>query len=389
MPQSKRRITWGLGLGLLAWQCFFPLSATADGSRTALIGFAARLSDSLAQSARQGTELAVEEANQQRYPESEPIQFVLLAQDDQGNPHLAVNVARYFVKSRVAGVIGHWSSESILAAGRTYEEAGIAQINFTSSSSQVTRQGYQTSFRVIGGTADLAVSLADAAIDVLQGQRVAIIGNDSAYSVALSNSLAAEVVARSKKVLERTTISAKTSDFNAVLKAAVDEHADVIVFSAYVVQLGAFVKAVKRLGIKAKILLTSGASNQNVTAEDNGNFYVLEPDIQQEHCRSWKTFEQKFQRRFGRPSTTYARYAYNATNTLIQAVRQADVVNGLPVTLALHKIHYMGLSGAIMFDQAGNSINPAYTLYHFEAPGWRAVQFFSPDQRKIGQCIKG
>jgi branched-chain amino acid transport system substrate-binding protein len=397
MPQNRGRIMRRLGAGLLLWLGVLAAAITgtataADDGRTALIGFAGRLSDVLAQSARQGAELAVAEANQQRSDEADPIRFVLSAQNDQGNPNLALNVARYFVKSHVAGVIGHWSTEAALAVASTYEAAGIPQINFNSSSSQITRQGYKTTFRVVGSTDDLAIALADAAVDVLQGRRIAIIGNDSAYSVALSQALTGTLAARSARLTQRSTISAKTSDFNAVLKAATDSQADVIVFAAYVVQAPAFLKTVKRLNIKAKILLTSGASNQNFTAEDNGHFYVLEPAMAQEHCRAWKSFDQKFENTYGQPSSTYARYAYNATTTVIQAVRQSNATHGLSVTLALHKMQHFGLNGELRFDQAGNVVNPIYTLYHNKVPGWQPVWFFTAQERKAGKrtlCGKG
>ena len=333
--------------------------------------------------------MAVEEANQQRGKASDAIRFQLVPQDDHGNPNIAVHVASYFVKSRVSGLIGHWSSDTVFAVAETYERAGIAQLNFTPTNSELTSRGYKTMFRVIGGTYDTGTSQADTAIDVLKGQRIVVIGNDSSYSKGMTDAFVAEVTARGKKVAQHTTVGVTTSDFNTVLKSAVDADADVIFFSAYVAQAEAFLKTVKRMKIDAKILLNPGASNQDFSAQDNGNLYVLEPDVLQEQCPQWKTFYQKFVARYGRPPSTYSRYTYNAANLLIQAIRQVDSTDVAQVTSALHKIRYAGLGGEIAFDPAGNLINPTYTLYRAEGSHWQNVRAPSAEKSSAARCPKG
>ena len=388
MPQSKYVLFRWLALGLLAGSILLPAGVMAEDGRIARIGFASRLSDVLAQRALQGATMAVDEANEQRPKIADAIRFELVPQDDHGNPNMAANIAAYFVKSHVSGVIGHWSSDAAFAVADIYEKAGVAQVNFTSTSSELTKRGNQTAFRVVGSTSDVAVSLADAAIDVLQGQRIVVIGNDSLSGKALTDAFVGQLRTRSRKVLQTSTVGATTSDFNAVLKSATDMQADVIFFSAYVAQTPAFLAAVKRLDIKAKILLNTGATNQDFSAQDNGHFYALEADTPQEQCPSWKAFNQKFQARYGHPPTTYSRYAYNAAGALIQAIRQADSTDAEQVTRALHSIHHASLSGEIAFDKAGNRINPPYTLYHAEGASWRPVRFFSADKNSNTRCAK-
>jgi len=388
MLQSKYEVSRWLVPGLLVWGFLLPAIAAADEGRIARLGFAGRMSDVLAQSAWQGADMAVNEANQQHTKAAGAIRFQLVPQDDHGNPNIATHVATYFVKSHVSGVIGHWSSDVAFAVADIYEQAGIAQVNFTSTSSKLTERGYKTTFRVVGSTSVVAVLLADAAIDVLQGQRIAVIGNDSLSSKDLTNAFVEQLATRSRKVLQTAVVDATTSDFNAALKSAADMQADVIFFSAYVAQAPAFLTAVKRLKIKAKILLNVGATNQDFSAQDNGYFYALEADISQEQCRSWKTFNKQFQSRYGHPPTTYSHYAYNAAGALMQAIRQVDSTDAAQVALALHRIHYASLSGEIVFDKAGNRINPPYTLYHAEGENWRPVRFFSADKNSDTRCAK-
>lgn len=381
MPQSKDAISRWLTPSLLCWSVLLPAAALADDGRIARIGFAGRMSDVLVQRARQGAEMAVDEANEQSSKAAAgAIRFELLPQDDRGNPNTAANVAAYFVKSRVSGIIGHWSSDAAFAVAEIYERAGIAQLNFTSTSSELTNRGYKTTFRVVASASDVAMSLADAAVDVLQGQRIVVIGNGSSSSKAMTDAFVGQLATRSRKVLKTDIVATTTSDFNAALKSAVEMQADVIFFAAYVAQAPAFLATVKRLDIKAKILLNTGATNQDFSAQSNGYFYAIEADIPLEQCPSWKAFNQKFQARYGHPASTYSRYAYNATGALIQAIRQVNSTNAAQVTSTLHDIHHPSLSGEIAFDKAGNRINPPYTLYHAEGADWRPVPIASADK---------
>lgn len=388
---TKRRL--GLLAGIVGMLCMAGGAQTAavaaEPGRTVLIGFAGPLTDVSVQSAQQGAQLAVEEANASLQRARAPLQFSLLPQDDRSDANMAEYVARYLVKSGVVGVVGHWTTGPALAAAPIYEKSNVAQVNFTSTGNQVTRQGYRTSFRLLGGTGNAGVYLAETAVNVLQGQRIVVVGNDTPYSKALSDSFVSEVASWSKQVMQRSVVSAKTSDFNAPLRAAMEGRADVIFFSANTGQLSAFMEAVRRMKISANILLTGGATNENFSLQDNGKLYAIEPDIPQPQCAAWRAFEQRYAARFGRPPTTFSRFAFNATSMVIQAARQSDLITPATVTASLHRIRHIGLSGEIAFDPAGNTINPTYTLYHATPQHWQVMKSFSADKAMSARCAKG
>jgi len=386
MSQSENRV-----IRIVAALIFVGVTLTpahASSERVAMIGFVARQTDSIAQGPRDAVRMAVEEANQQHGKSRDPIRFVLSVQDDQANANLAIYIANFFAKSHVSGVIGHWYSATTLPAAEIYEAAHIPQINFTSTSSEFTRRGYLTAFRVIGGTDDLARSLAEAAIDSLHGLRIVIIGNDSSYSKALTDVITSEVLRRSQTLPSRIIVSSQTSDFNAALTYAVEKQTDLIIFSAYVTQMEIFLNTVKRLGIKSKILFNDGASNLALPDEDNSNIYAIEPGIRKEKCPRWKTFNQKFQQHYGYTPNTYARNAYNAAAMLIGAIRLTDSTDAEKVAAFLHHMHYKGIAGEIAFAPGGALLNPAYTLYHAELTSWQPVQIFSTNKMAASGCPK-
>lgn len=363
----------------------FPCArAQGDGgpqsSRLAPIGFAGPLADPLVTSARLGAQLAIEEANSRPVSSIHglpPLRFELLAQDDKGNPNLAGYAARYFAASKAIGVLGHWNSGPALAAAPTYEEAGIAQLNITPTSSELSRQGFHSYFRLLGGTDDTAAYLAQSAASVLEAKRVAVIYNDTPFSVALAGALARNLAGRAIHVRKLDAVSAKTSDFNAPLKAAIDSGADLIFFSAITSQLQPFIENARRMNVRARILLTGGAITRQL--DDSGRVYSLEPNVPDGHCPQQHNFRQRYVARYGSQPTLFSRDAYDAAGLLVQAARQVDSTDPAQVAGALHVSRYQGLGGEIRFDQQGNNAHPVYTLYRAGPAGWQPVQVLSAD----------
>nr|MBP9866294.1 branched-chain amino acid ABC transporter substrate-binding protein [Candidatus Omnitrophota bacterium] len=95
-----------------------------------------------------GLELAVKEANQR----GEIIpghSLQVLSLDDQHNPAQAVNVAKKFVSDpNVAAVMGHFNSSCTKPASAIYHEARLTQITASSTNPELSRQGFDTFFRV-------------------------------------------------------------------------------------------------------------------------------------------------------------------------------------------------------------------------------------------------
>lgn len=347
-------------------------------ARKVLIGFAGPLADRMTQSALDGAELAVQDANQRQLRlqrSRQKIQFALLPQDDKADVNLAAFAAQYFIRSGVVGVIGHWSTGAAIAVAPTYEQQGIPQLMFTASGHQFTKSGYQTTFRVLGSSDNTAFYLAESAVKELQAQRIAVIESDTPVGKVLAAAFVEQLDKRGIKPVARTVVSSKTSDFNEALKQAQESKADLIFFNANGAQVDVFVQSARRLKIAAKLLLTGGSVNRQF--ESAGAIYSVEPDVTLEQCPRWKNFQQRYASKYGTPATSFSRYAYDATTTLIEAVRQADSLDTRHITKTLHQGKFKGLNGDIGFDKAGNSTNFFYTLYQAGPAAWRSVKVYS------------
>ncbi|BEV17253.1 branched-chain amino acid ABC transporter substrate-binding protein [Herbaspirillum sp. DW155] len=362
--------------------------ARSEDSRQVTLGLSAWLTQPIVQSAWRGAELAVEDGNALAARKKSSYRFRLLAQDDQGTANFGVNVARYFIKEKVAGVIGPWSSDAAMATAELYEAARIPQISFTAGTSQWTSQGNRMPFRVVGGTADVGAVLAQVSAATLKGKRVFIIHNDSAYSNALTDELAAHLIKHPGLSATRYLVGRRSTDFNAAVKAATQYQADVLVFLALFPQASAFVEEVRRTGLDAKLLLVGGASSLSFGEGELPQAHVLEYELAREHCPRWKAFTQAYVRRYNAAPSPYSYYAYDATSMMIAAIEQAGSTDGEKIAATLHRMRHAGLSGPISFTASGANAAPRFRLYQYHAKGqWRQVGVFPPGAGQNEKCL--
>ncbi|HZG21641.1 MAG TPA: branched-chain amino acid ABC transporter substrate-binding protein [Herbaspirillum sp.] len=374
-----------LAISLLLYVLAAP--AGSENLTTITLGFTGRLSEPITQSALQGAQVAIDDANAMAVRRRSPLRFTLLPQDDHGNENFAVNIARYYIKENVAGVIGPWSSDAALATATIYESAHIPQIGFTATSSQWTGMGHRMPFRVVGGTRELAAALAEVASRSLGGRRVFVIQNDSAYSNALADALLEKLAATSSGIaLGRIQVARRTTDFHNAVQAAMQHEADVIVFLALYPQARAFIEAARRSGSKARILLTGGASNLPLPPQAEPRLHVLEYEIARDHCPQWKKVALAYRNKFGTAPTTYSFHAYDAASILSAAILQTGSAEGPRIAATLHQMRYAGLHGPISFAPDGSNAHPRYTLFRHDGR-WQPVEFFPAGSGRHEPCV--
>ena len=74
-------------------------------------------------------------------------QVRIMPYDDEAKPEVAATRAREIAASRAVGVIGHITSAAALAAGTTYDAAGIPVITANAGADEIT-EGKPGSFRL-------------------------------------------------------------------------------------------------------------------------------------------------------------------------------------------------------------------------------------------------
>lgn len=357
--------------------------AEVDAVQIVSIGFAGGLGKktqtNLSFSARDGAQMAVDEANQRKMVVGgRRVAFKLLVSDDQSDANFARLAANSFVAAGVVGVIGHNATDTSLAAAPIYSEAKIPQLSPTSTGRQFTQSGYKTVFQVLGHSEVTAVHLARIATETLKAKRIVVIDNGTGVGLSIADVFSRQVRQSGGSILFRESLNSKTSDFNGVLSRVKSEGADLLVFTGIGPQATAFSQNCKRLGIASTLLLSGGAVNlefPDTGAHPDGT-YLLMHGLPNEARPGYAQFEKVYKKQFDSALTAYALFSYDAVGMLIEALRKANSLNPGDVVGVLHNMQYKGISGPISFAADGSQNNPPYTLYRASQKKWLVVRTF-------------
>ena len=181
----------------------FPLSALAVGAlllaagvqaqdaQTVRIAHAGPTSGGIAhigKDTENGVRLAIDELNAQNLSiGGRKIKFEIAAEDDAGDPKQATAVAQKLCDQKVAGVVGHLQSGTTMPASVIYNKCGIPHITTAATNPDVTKAGYNTTYRLIANDNALGAALAIYAADALKLKKVAVIDDRTAYGQGLAD----------------------------------------------------------------------------------------------------------------------------------------------------------------------------------------------------------
>src|ERR1700741_192144 len=152
------------------------LSAGANAQEVVKIGYVGPLSGQsahLGSDTGNGAQMAVDDLNAKGFKiNGKAVKFVLLSEDDAGEPKQATSAAQKLVDSKVNGVIGHQTSGTSIPASKIYYDAGVPQISASATSPVYTHQGFNTTFRVVANDNKLGSSLGQYAVGKLAAKKI-------------------------------------------------------------------------------------------------------------------------------------------------------------------------------------------------------------------------
>jgi len=321
-----------------------------------------------------GARMAIDELNEKGVTiGGQKAKFELLAEDDAADPKQGAAVAQKLVDAKANGVIGHLNSGTTIPASAIYHAAGIPQISPSATNPKYTRQGFNTTFRVVADDTQLGGVLGRYAVNELKGKTIAVIDDRTAYGQGVADEFEKAATAAGGKTLDRQFTTANTTDFSAILTQIKSKKPDVIFFGGMDAVAGPMMRQMKSLGIKAKFMggdgictgelpkLAAGsiADDQVVCAEAGG--------VEGEQKVCMEAFKEKFKAKFGVDVQLYAPYVYDAVNVMVAAMEKAGSADPAKYLPELAKTDgYKGVTGTISFDEKGDIKNGALTLYTYK-----------------------
>ena len=320
-----------------------------------------------------GIRMAIDEANAGGVTlGGKQVTFELASEDDMADPRTATIVAQKLVDEQIKGVIGHLNSGASIPASRIYSDAGIPQISPASTAVAYTAQGYKTTFRVMTNDAQQGKVLGEFAVKTLGGKSVAIIDDRTAYGQGLADEVAAAVKAAGGSVVAREFTTDKSTDFTAILTAIKGKKPDVIFFGGMDPQGALLVRQMKSLGLSAKLLGGDGLQSSNfltLAGADAEGTYASSPGQPLALMPGGSEFSEKFNAKYG-VIQIYSPYAYDATRAMIDAMKRADSATPANYLPELVKTNFTGVTGPIAFDDKGDILGGAVTVYQAQGGEW-------------------
>src|SRR3954470_4554044 len=312
-----------------------------------------------------GVRLAIEEANTAKLKiDGKDAKFVLLSEDDQGDPKVGTTVAQKLVDAKVAGVVGHLNSGVTIPASVVYNQAGIPMITGFATNPQVTERGFKVTFRTVGRDDQQGPAIASYLASNNKPKVVAVIDDATAYGKGIADEVEKTLKAAKVQVLPRENGTDSTTDWKAVLTKLRGRKPDAVFYGGMDQTGGPLLKQGRELGIKAVFAFGDGACTDEMSklagAAAEG-LLCSQAGIPPQAAD--KKFLEAYKKKFNVDPILYAPFTYDGANLLIEAMKKANSADPAKYLPELAKISYMGATGKIEFDQKGDRKDAEMTIF--------------------------
>jgi branched-chain amino acid transport system substrate-binding protein len=317
-----------------------------------------------------GGRMAIEELNAAGMTiGGKKVTFELLAEDDAADPKQGTAAAQKLVDAKVNGVIGHLNSGTTIPASSIYHDARLPQISPSATNPKYTRQGFDTTFRLVADDTQLGGTLGRYAIETLKGKTVAVIDDRTAYGQGVADEFEKGVTSAGGTLVAREFTNDKATDFNAILTSIKGKNPDVVFFGGMDAVAGPMLKQMKALGINAKFMGGDGICTAGLPAlagdglADDMVYCAEAGGVDEAGKPAMDKFREDFKAKYGVEVQVYAPYVYDAVKLMADAMKRADSADPAKYLPELAKTSgYQGVTGNISFDEKGDIKNGALTL---------------------------
>lgn len=318
----------------------------------------------------QGAQMAIEDANI-RGPVFDNVKLKFEALDDQHNPTQAVLAANKLVANPdVMGVVGHFNSSCTKAASSIYHEGRMTQITPASTNPEISRQGFDTFFRICA-TDDVQAPAAAAFVhEDLKAQRVVVLDDQTTYGRGLATEFEKKFKALGGNVLRHDGITQGEKDYMPLLTKIKSVHPELVFFGGIYPELSLMVKQSKKVGLHVTWVGGDGIYDitliQLTGPELAEGIYATMLGVDPHSVPEAQDFVSRYEARYG-PIGSFSAYGYDAANVLIEAVRRVGKKDRQAVLAEIRKMKDIpGILGPINFDPKGDAIGKSVGIFKVE-----------------------
>jgi branched-chain amino acid transport system substrate-binding protein len=321
-----------------------------------------------------GALLAAKQLNDEGFKiNGKPVKIEIVAKDDKGDIEVVKTVAQELVNEGVHAVIGHINTAENQAAIPIYASKGLPHF-FTSSNRSLMSLGVGNTFRLVAHDGVQARALGVFAIESLRAQRLAAIVEIGTYGEGIFEDMKASLPA-GKTVVERIDIDVKAPVTEAMANKIKAAQADVVMVIGREVHALSLLEQLKSVQYTSPAVLAANPARTVKLAKVEGpvaRLYATATTIDATELGHGKQFLDAFRAQFKSEPVWGAHYAYDAVNTLADAMRAAGTVDGKAVVARIKKFEpNTKLLHQLRFDETGEQKYPSVGVYKREGGVWQ------------------
>ncbi|WP_158943320.1 bifunctional serine/threonine-protein kinase/ABC transporter substrate-binding protein [Streptomyces sp. NRRL S-378] len=368
-------------------------SGAAPSSVTVVIGVDAPLSGGLSAMGtgiRNSADLAVRTANETRHVPG--VNFEIKALDDGADPARgASNAARFVSDEKVLGVVGPLNSGVAKTLVAPLAQADLAVVSPGNTDPVLTlgpdwaagtrTRPYSTYFRTLATDVDQGPFAARYLYGEAKKTKLYVVDDASAHGTALTSGFTAEFTKLGGTVVGTEQVDPAERAFAGLAERARSSGADAVYFGGYYDTAAQLSQQLKQAGVTVPLMGGDGIFDQqyltsNPKAEGD---LATNIGVPAEDSAAGQDFLARY-RKAGYPEAAgwYGPYAYDATWSLIEAVKAVAAAHGgtLPdnaraeVPQAVSRLAFDGVTGRVAFDGHGDTLNRRLTVYAVRAGSW-------------------
>ncbi len=349
-----------------------PAAATTADLKIAILAPLSGPVPTFGVSTRDGALLAIDEWNAKGGVNGRKI--VPIIEDSQCTPDPAVNAANKVIdQDKVKFIVGEVCSKATIPVSEIANAKKVIEISPTSTNTDVTvatdGKTKDYIFRACFIDPFQGTVGAKFALENLKAKTAFIMLDQSNdYVKGLAEAFEKAYTAGGGKIVGKETYTAKDTDFSAILAKVAVAKPDVIYLPDYYNIVNLAAKQAKEKGIIAPFMGGDGWDSADLDLKAAAGGYFTNhysPDSTAPEAVSFlKNYGAKYKDDKGAAKTpdALAALAYDATNLLLTAIKNAGTDDTDKVKAAMEGITFQGVSGKITFDKQHNPIKSATIL---------------------------
>ena len=365
-----------------------------SGNKVAKIGVIAPLSGDLAalgKGIQHSVELAVKQANEKKAIPGWTLE--VSAQDDEAKPDVGKNAAtKLSGDADVVGVVGTLNSSVAQSVQPVLDTAKIVQVSPANTNPSLTqgadfatapKRTYAGYFRTCTTDSVQGPFAAQYLFNKAGIKEVATVHDKKTYGQGLAEAFTKEFEKLGGKIVAAETINPDDDKYDAVVSKIKPANPKAVYYGGEYPQAGPFSQQMKAAGLNVPLMGGDGIYSgefiklAGATAEGDLATSVGAPT---DTLESAKDFIAAYEAAgFAEPYEAYGAYAFDAANAIIQALKvslasadSAEAARQATVD-AMANVSFDGVTGAVAFDEFGDTTSRVLTVYGVKGGKWEAV----------------